>query len=143
MAKWAIVVDDPVKAHAADIARNAQANIAAHLKARPDAGPVESARLASMVHKAVRTRAGEPKRAGDRHVADPIDDACPEGAPNCRNCGDPAFAASCLAAGHCQSCGRSAGVVGLLPPPVGRGGHGIAPQGYLAATGLRLDPMPE
>lgn len=44
-------------------------------------------------------------------------------APNCRNCGDPEFAESCKAAGHCPNCGRS---------------HGLAPDATLAKHGLRI-----
>lgn len=54
------------------------------------------------------------------------DSACPEGQPNCENCGDPAFAASCRAAGHCVHCGTR---------------HGIAPKSVLAAVGIELQPL--
>lgn len=54
------------------------------------------------------------------------EEACPDGHPNCRNCGDPAFAATCLAAGHCPHCGTR---------------HGIAPASHLDRIGLALHPL--
>lgn len=48
---------------------------------------------------------------------------CPDGLPNCRNCGDPAHAESCKAAGHCPHCGTA---------------HGVAPDAVLAANGYGI-----
>lgn len=56
-----------------------------------------------------------------------LTDACPDGGKNCRNCGDPSFAVSCQAAGHCPVCGTQ---------------HGIAPQSVVAAAGLALREIP-
>jgi hypothetical protein len=52
-----------------------------------------------------------------------LEDTCPDGLPNCRNCGDPQFAESCRKAGHCPHCGTK---------------HGIAPDSVLAANGLTM-----
>jgi len=49
---------------------------------------------------------------------------CPLGRPNCRHCGDPAHAAACAAAGHCEWCGTR---------------HGVAPESILAAHGLAIE----
>jgi hypothetical protein len=51
------------------------------------------------------------------------DSECPEGRPNCRNCGDPAHAESCIANGHCPDCGTK---------------HGIAPDSVIAKHGYAL-----
>jgi hypothetical protein len=56
--------------------------------------------------------------------AESIDSTCPEGLPNCRNCGDANHRESCLAAGHCPHCGTR---------------HGIAPDAHLKANGYRLE----
>ena len=56
--------------------------------------------------------------------AEAVDSECPDGLPNCRNCGDPAHEEACRAAGHCPLCGTV---------------HGIAPNAHLAANGYRLD----
>lgn len=55
-----------------------------------------------------------------------LEDACPDGGTNCRNCGDPAFTETCKAAGHCPACGTK---------------HGIAPDSVVAAAGLVLQEI--
>jgi hypothetical protein len=62
-----------------------------------------------------------PKQAGDLHTH--IDEDCPMGLPNCRNCGDPDHAADCASKGHCPDCGTK---------------HGIAPSSVVAANGFEL-----
>lgn len=54
-----------------------------------------------------------------------LDSACPNGLPNCRNCGDPDHVVTCRAAGHCPQCGTA---------------HGIAPDAVLVRHGFRLEP---
>lgn len=60
---------------------------------------------------------------GTVHAAS-VESECPNGLPNCRNCGDPAHAASCQASGHCPDCGTL---------------HGIAPDAVIEANGYRLE----
>ena len=61
------------------------------------------------------------RKAGEVH--DIAASECPDGMPNCRNCGDPQHAASCQAAGHCPDCGTK---------------HGVAPDSVVAANGYAL-----
>jgi hypothetical protein len=75
---------------------------------------VADAEKASAAARAVR-------QVGDLWTTAEAD--CPEGRPNCRQCGDPAQATACAAAGHCPDCGTR---------------HGIAPDAVLAAKGLTL-----
>ena len=77
-------------------------------------------------HHAYEERAGfKPREKRSRgHVHAEMDDACPEGLPNCRNCGDPDHAEHCKANGHCPHCGVR---------------HGIAPESVLAKHGFRLE----
>jgi hypothetical protein len=49
---------------------------------------------------------------------------CPEGLPNCRNCGDPEFKETCARDGHCPNCGTN---------------HGIAPDSVLARNGYAIE----
>ena len=65
----------------------------------------------------------ERRPQGFVHAAD-LDDACPMGRPNCRNCGDPKHAEACRLAGHCPDCGTR---------------HGIAPDATLEANGYGLE----
>lgn len=65
-----------------------------------------------------------PADAGAVHTV--MDSECPNGLPNCRNCGDPEHAESCAKAGHCPFCGTR---------------HGIAPDRVLAANGFALEPQ--
>lgn len=55
-----------------------------------------------------------------------VDSECPEGLPNCRNCGDPNYKQSCKEAGHCSDCGTR---------------HGIAPDSVLAKNGFKLEQV--
>lgn len=66
-----------------------------------------------------------PPAVGTVHTE--MDDTCPEGLPNCRNCGDPQHADECKAAGHCPDCGTK---------------HGVAPDSVLAANGLTMEAAP-
>ena len=66
---------------------------------------------------AIRQRPPKPVGSLWTHLAT----ECPDGKPNCRNCGDPAFAESCQRDGHCLHCGTC---------------HGVAPDSVLAASGL-------
>lgn len=125
-----IVVEDAEKAHQTDIDRNVEANLAAIGQRRP------SPQIAARVRAVIETRIGLPKEAGDLFAVG--DTTCPDGLPNCRDCGDPAFEVSCRDAGHCPCCGHQRDVTGLLPPPRDRMGHGVAPQAYIAASGLSL-----
>jgi hypothetical protein len=90
------------------------------------------ARYAIVVKDAEKTRAfhasrlgrtGTDPQAGDVHTE--MDDGCPNGLPNCRDCGDPDHAATCLELGHCPDCGTK---------------HGIAPDSVLAKHGFTLEP---
>lgn len=100
MARFKIVVDDEEKAHAALL---------------------HSYRL---VDRRTRdqVRALPRRKVGDMHTVANTD--CPDGLPNCRNCGDPDHFAACRAAGHCPHCGVK---------------HGIAPDAILAQNGYRLE----
>lgn len=51
------------------------------------------------------------------------DTECPEGMPNCRNCGDPEFIESCKAEGHCPDCGTK---------------HGVAPDSIIIRSGYQI-----
>lgn len=94
-----LVVVDPQKAH---VAR------------------VHSYRLHPAVQK--RVAAQPHPEAGSIHAE--MNDACPEGRPNCRNCGDPDYAQQCKQQGHCPDCGTR---------------HGVAPDSVLARNGLAIE----
>jgi hypothetical protein len=68
---------------------------------------------------AIRQRPGRPAGSLWTHMAT----ECPDGMPNCRNCGDPAFAETCKRDGHCPYCGTR---------------HGIAPDSVVVAAGVTL-----
>lgn len=123
MPHYAVVVEHPQEHLRAHVERHAQAK--SSLRSRRGLAPETVARMRAIyVREAART---EPiKGAGDLHTS--ADSECPLGLPNCRNCGDPAHAAACRAAGHCQLCGTA---------------HGIAPDAYLAASGVSLVEVPE
>jgi len=97
--RWKVVIDDVDKAHEAFI---------------------HSYRLHPAHQKELRKN-GIPREKGTVHTI--ADDECPEGKPNCRNCGDPEFAQLCRAAGHCHHCGTR---------------HGIAPQSMVEFNGYIL-----
>jgi len=114
MAKFAVVVKDPKVCRMKEIERNFRYNL-------PQLGEL----AASEPHRrrlaiTIADRTPE-KLEGDLHTH--IAEECPLGLPNCRNCGDPEFAETCAAAGHCPDCGTK---------------HGIAPDAVVAANGFEL-----
>lgn len=115
----ALIITDPEKQHA----YRRQQHLKRFERERPHATPARREQLVD-AHIAAG-RLPKPERDSLHTVAD---DVCPEGKPNCRNCGDPAFAASCRKVGHCPDCGIK---------------HGIAPDSHLAAVGLSLHPLDE
>jgi hypothetical protein len=66
-------------------------------------------------------RQAELRAAGTIHSQ--ADSECPEGRPNCRNCGDPSHIEQCQSKGHCPDCGTK---------------HGIAPDSVIAKHGYAL-----
>lgn len=126
MPRYAIVVTDPEKHHAAEVDRNVKSNVSHHLAQRKGAGPQETAVLVARMHKAVLERTPEPRPVGTLHAV--AETECPDGLPNCRNCGDPAHTAACRKAGHCPLCGIA---------------HGVAPERYLADSGVELVEVEE
>ena len=120
MPRFKIIVDNPKVAQEKEIERTVAANLAAY--GVDQMQPVEAARLEAAIDQAVRVTVGEEKPEGTVH--DTVESDCPKGLPNCRNCGDPAYAASCQAAGHCPECGTK---------------HGLAPDSVVAANGYRLE----
>lgn len=112
MPKFAIVVDNADVAHTQAIHRNIE-------KFRAAGFPPEFA------VSAARAYVGDAHPEGFVINAEPLATECPEGKPNCRNCGDPAHEDTCRAAGHCPNCGRS---------------HGMASDATLAKHGYRLEP---
>lgn len=98
MPKFKILVDDVDKAHEAHI---------------------ESYKLHPHIQKQLRNGSKRPK--GTVHTE--AEAECPNGLPNCRNCGDPEYLESCKAAGHCPDCGIK---------------HGIAPDSIIKKNGYRL-----
>lgn len=114
MPHYQIVIADAQLAHDREIHRNIEANVAHHGEA-----------TRKQVEAAVRARYPHgPRPKGTVH--DEADTDCPDGGTNCRNCGDPAHAATCAAAGHCPHCGTA---------------HGIAPDATLAANGYVLKAL--
>jgi len=65
---------------------------------------------------------GRKRPKGTIHTIAEMD--CPNGLPNCRNCGDPIYKEICKANGHCSLCGTA---------------HGIGPDSGLAANGYTLE----
>ncbi len=114
MPKYQIVIADAALAHAQEIARNVEANVKIH-------GEAQRAKIEKVV--AARYPNGA-RPTGTVH--DEAETDCPDGLPNCRNCGDPAYADACTAAGHCPDCGTK---------------HGIAPDATLAANGYVLKAL--
>lgn len=109
MAKYQIVIADADLAHAREIHRNVEANVAAH-------GEAHRAKIAKIFQARVQKR-----DTGTVH--DEADTDCPDGLPNCRHCGDPDYAVACAAQQHCPDCGTK---------------HGIAPESVLKANGYAL-----
>lgn len=118
----AIVIADPDRAHEQEIARHVRANVAAHLPSVPE---LDRARAATAIERRVREIVGPKRSAGDLHAA--LATECPDGLPNCRNCGDPDHASTCAAAGHCPSCGTK---------------HGVAPDRIVTANGYAVVAVP-
>jgi hypothetical protein len=112
MPKFHIVIHDAQLAHDREIARNVEANVRVH-------GESHRRKIERMM--AARYVNG-PRESGTIH--DTAETECPDGLPNCRNCGDPYHAASCEASEHCPDCGTK---------------HGLAPDAHLAANGYRLE----
>lgn len=112
MAKYHVVIADVEKAHAFEQRRHREAYARAGVTDHDQA-----ARLAA-------AHVGAKRAKGTRH-ADGVESDCPLGRPNCRNCGDPAHAEACHAAGHCPDCGTK---------------HGIAPDATLSEHGFMLEP---
>jgi len=98
MPRYAIVIADPEKHHAAEIDRNVKANLAHQVSTRRNIGPQETAALTTRIDRAIRARTSPPRDTGELHTVAETD--CPDGLPNCRNCGDPAHKATCRKAGH-------------------------------------------
>lgn len=122
MPHFAVVIKDPDLAQAKEIERNVQANV----KALPSSVKgKERTRAYHRIDEQVRHFVGPKKQVGDLHTTAKVE--CPDGEPNCRNCGDPAFTAQCTAAGHCEYCGTR---------------HGIAPDSHVAASGYELVELP-
>lgn len=97
MPKFKIVVDDEEMAHRAN-------------------------QYAYRLHPKAKIDGLEKRPKGTVHTE--MDSDCPEGLPNCRNCGDPVHETSCRAQGHCPQCGTA---------------HGIAPESRLAENGYKLE----
>lgn len=110
MPRFAVVIKDPARAQAAEIARSVEF----HAQARPDLPR-------RLVFVRVSSSVGDPRPVGTVHGI--YDSECPDGLPNCRNCGDPAHAEECKAAGHCPLCGTA---------------HGLAPDSVIASSGCEL-----
>lgn len=113
MAKRAIVVVDPQRNENFEIDRFRDGYLRAGYN--PVAAEVKAASHAPGV-----------REVGFLHTA--MEEECPLGHPNCRNCGDPEFLESCQAAGHCELCGTA---------------HGIAPEATLRKNGFAMLQGPE
>jgi len=119
MPRFKIVIADADVAQAKEIERN----VNAQLQQRKPKNDSERTRAEKALRREAEQRY-KKRAAGEVHVV--ADSECPDGLPNCRNCGDPQHAASCAAAGHCPSCGTK---------------HGIAPDSVVAANGYVLVEM--
>jgi hypothetical protein len=122
MPRFTIVIADAKVAHDKEIERNISANLVAYCVDKMT--PIDASRTVNAITSIVRDKYQE-RPEGTVHV-EAIDSACPDGLPNCRNCGDPAHAESCAAAGHCPACCDLR--------------HGIGPDSLVAANGYRLEP---
>lgn len=118
--KYNIVIDNPTVAHAQELKRNIDHNVAVHSK-QPGLSAHDLAMLPHKITTLVEAQTkARPK--GTIHASAVTFD-CPDGGDNCRNCGDPNHAAECQAAGHCPYCGTR---------------HGVAPDRILVANGYKL-----
>jgi hypothetical protein len=120
MPRYKIVIADPDLAQRQEIARNVAHNLKAH--GAHLLGPQDQKRLEKTIVERVSQMVGPAKQKGDLHTE--MDSECPDGLPNCRNCGDPAYADACRLAGHCEHCGTR---------------HGIAPDATVKANGYALE----
>ena len=115
----AVIIKDPTLARAQEIARSLQANL--------DGRSVEEqARLRPQLEALLDRRAGPERPVGTLHAVAAL--ACPDGLPNCRNCGDPET--PCTGPDHCPYCGTR---------------HGVAPYRLVVARGyalVELDALP-
>lgn len=133
MPHYAIVIDNPDKHQQAALTRRPKAEYEREVQgaiARTRRDRVVSAAEAdTFVQEQMQRYADRVERrrdVGELHTT--ADSECPDGHLNCRNCGDPAHKASCKAAGHCPLCGTR---------------HGIAPDGYLAESGVSMVALSE
>jgi hypothetical protein len=117
MPRFKIVINDPEIAHQKEIERNVNKRLS-EVKV---SNAVEMARATNRLHRDYSKQITKYQPGAVYTVADT---ECPEGLPNCRNCGDPHHVATCRAAGHCHDCGTK---------------HGIAPDRLVAASGYRLE----
>lgn len=122
MPRFRIVVDHEEKAHKAHVASYAR-GVLKEVAGLPVA---RQARVISQQMAIAQRRAGKPRPVGTVH--DTCDSDCPDGLPNCRNCGDPEYRQQCEAEGHCDLCGTA---------------HGIAPDSVLEANGYKLEAVEE
>lgn len=86
------------------------------------AGFLRAGATEALAGREAEARVGPARAVGTVHAEAELE--CPEGLPNCRNCGDPAYAETCRADGHCPNCGTA---------------HGVAPDATLAANGFALE----
>lgn len=121
MPRYKLVIDDVDKAHAARIRLDAKS-----IKVMEPHLPEHVVQLRAAARNPVKPEPGEIWTVADTD--------CPDGQPNCRYCGDPAFEATCRQVGHCPLCGVGG-------DGKGGGGHGVAPNSVLAAHGLRLEAV--
>lgn len=92
MPYYAVVVKDAQLAHDREIHRNVEANVKVH-----------GEKHRKKITRLIQDRYNHPPRPeGTLHCHG--ERGCPDGEPWCENCGDPAHAAECLIAGHCEAC---------------------------------------
>ena len=111
--RYYVVVGDPVVAHNQLIKRYCARNEQVYGVSAMPKRLRDVARL--KILEAVKQNQGAVKPKGFIHDRGPENKGftfdCPDGLPNCRNCGDPDHAASCQAKGHCPNCGTLHGLV--------------------------------
>lgn len=116
---YAIYVADPQT-------RNAFLRSEYATKLRSENTRMTLARLNEVVEEQAQMVGGDLEQVIADALHSVADAACPDGRPNCRNCGDPDYKASCAAAGHCPLCGTR---------------HGVGPDALLATRGLAVTPL--
>jgi len=116
---YALVVNDPEKVHRHLL----NVNRAHHLKRFSEVhGREPKPHERNKIEQHIRQGHPDPPPKDSLHTEmESLD--CPDGLPNCRNCGDPQHAEACIAAGHCPHCGTQ---------------HGMTPQRLLAEGGYHL-----